>query len=177
MKIVKIFTLFIAAFGNAARLYISYLSSWSSVKLETRTLQKKIYSVKKKTFLVAKNFFVGMKNIFLHYLLHFFSLLFLQLSLGFFFAFPSVLERHRVGMRQNKDIVENVVPIGMFHFLVAVDIHFVLHNVQIVLLVLRFIASLKVCVFMVGIRFSTCGIEFCLERIFFHDFTDFLFVF
>jgi len=31
-------TLFIAAFGNADRLYISYRSSWSSVKLDTNTL-------------------------------------------------------------------------------------------------------------------------------------------
>lgn len=35
---IKIITLFIAAFGKAALLYISYLSNWSSVKFDTSTL-------------------------------------------------------------------------------------------------------------------------------------------
>lgn len=38
MKTIKTITLFIAAFGKAALLYISYLSNWSSVKFDTNTL-------------------------------------------------------------------------------------------------------------------------------------------
>ena len=38
-KLTEMYTLLIAAFGNAALLYISYLLSWSSEKFETKTLK------------------------------------------------------------------------------------------------------------------------------------------